>query len=234
MTASTSWGLAVSVALASAGCAAGGPGTKPHAMSVEEHETAAQIEQSRSEKHAGHDRPGTDPLGVCAGTAQVRGPCWSSSADMGSRHREERRRHARIAELHRQAAMVLREEEEEACRSISSSDRQRSPVLHGADLDKVEVYDEAPGVLVVVTYRAVVGLTPRKLQAIVDCHLAHSAALGHPILEMPDCPLVPRGIEAEVGQDGRGEVTLTIEAQTAASTEELWRRGQRLRREVRK
>ena len=234
MTASTAWGLAVSVALASAGCAAGGPGTKPHAMSVEEHEAAARIEQSRSDKHAGHDRPGTDPLGVCAGTAQVRGPCWSSVADVGARHRQQRRRHARVAELHRQAAMVLQEEEKAACRSISPADRERSPVLHGPDLDDVEVYDEAPGVRVVITYRRVVGLTPRVLQAIVDCHLAHSAALGHAILEMPDCPLVPRGVVAQVGQDERGRVTLTIEAESAASSEELWRRGQQLRREVRK
>ena len=234
MSQSTGWGLAVSICLASAGCVNGGPGTKPHAMSIDEHESAAQIEQARADKHAGHHGSGTDLLGVCADSAQARGPCWSSPADIGARHRREHRRHARIAELHRQAAMMLQEEKEEACRSISSSDRERSPVLHGSDLDKVEVYDQAPGVRVVVTYRAVVGLTARRLQGIVDCHLAHSAALGHPILEMPDCPLVPPGVAAEVGQDDSGRVVLTIEAQTVASAEELRLRGQRLGRELQK
>jgi hypothetical protein len=47
-------------------------------------------------------------------------------------------------------------------------------------------------------------MTTEWLQRSVDCQLARNAALGHVVPEMPDCPLIPNGVEAHVRSVGNG------------------------------
>jgi hypothetical protein len=85
--------------------------------------------------------------------------------------------------------------------------------MHGADIASVSELSEsvtvghATSTRVVgasIVLRAVPGLTAEWLQRLVDCHLARNAALGHDVPEMPDCPLVPRGVSARVRSVGNG------------------------------
>ena len=228
------WALASALVLVPA-CAKRQPrGTQPHAMSVEEHNEAANLEQTRASAHGGRYRPGADPLAGCTGDPEVSGLCWSSRSGTNGRHRPERRRHAHAAQLHRQAAETLEAQAATACRSVAAADRERSPLLHPKDLVSVEIDDSgAEGPVVVVVYKPVVGMTPASLGRVVDCHLAHSAVLGHPIDDLPECPLVPRGVWAEVGEDDQGRLTLSIGADTPSSALEIRSRAERLRRALR-
>ncbi|MGH1347663.1 MAG: hypothetical protein ACRBN8_39275 [Nannocystales bacterium] len=224
------WALAAAFMLM-AGCAnRRPPGTQPDAMSVQEHNKAASLEQARASAHGGRYHPGADPLAGCTGDAEVSGLCWSSRSGTNGRHRTERRQHAHAAQLHRQAADTLEAQAATACRSVAASDRERSPVLHPRDLVSVDIHDGGvEGAVVTIVYRPVVGMTPESLGRVVDCHLAHSAVLGHPIDDLPDCPLVPRGVWAEVGEDEQGRVSLAIGADRPSSAIEVRSRAERLR-----
>lgn len=65
-----------------------------------------------------------------------------------------------------------------------------------------------------------------RLQHIVDCHTARNAAMGHDLSQMPDCPLVPRGVEAQVRSVGDG-FAVDVRSDDAA-VEEIWKRAERL------
>jgi hypothetical protein len=49
----------------------------------------------------------------------------------------------------------------------------------------------------IVMFRARPSMTAEWLQRVVDCHPARNAALGHVVLDLPDCPLVPKGVADE-------------------------------------
>lgn len=78
-----------------------------------------------------------------------------------------------------------------------------------------------------VTFRAVPGMTAEWLRRVVDCHLARNASLGHVVPEMPNCPLVPKGVEAEVSSIKDG-FAVAIRGQNAATAREILARAQRL------
>jgi hypothetical protein len=80
----------------------------------------------------------------------------------------------------------------------------------------------------VVTFHAVPGMTVEWLQRIVDCHLARNSALGHSAPGMPDCPLVPRGVEARVSSTGDG-FAVTIRSDDDHTAQEILTRARRLR-----
>ena len=68
-----------------------------------------------------------------------------------------------------------------------------------------------------------------KLQHIVDCHVARSAALGHVVPEMLYCPLVPNGVTAKVTVASDG-FAVAIRADDPASADEILRRARALER----
>jgi len=69
-------------------------------------------------------------------------------------------------------------------------------------------------------------MTAEWLQGVVDCHIARDTSLGHVVPEMPDCPLVPRGVEAQVStSDG---FAVTIRSTDPSVTPEVLSRARRL------
>jgi hypothetical protein len=123
-----------------------------------------------------------------------------------------------------------------ACVGISPADRDLSPFERVADIVSVEPLTEEVGtakikrtetVGAVVTFRAVPGLTAEWLQRIIDCHVARNAALGHVVPEMPNCPLVPRGVHARVRSVGNG-FAVEIRGDNEVAVNEIRARSQRL------
>jgi hypothetical protein len=62
------------------------------------------------------------------------------------------------------------------------------------------------------------------LQRIVDCHLARNAALGHEAPEMPDCPLVPKGVTGKVTATSDG-FAVAVASDDSATAAEILRRA---------
>jgi hypothetical protein len=142
-----------------------------------------------------------------------------------------------MAADHRAASSTLRDAEARACVGINPSDRDISPLEHVEDISSVEPLKERIGMGkssseqmagVVVTLRAVPGMTAEWLQRVADCHLARNASLGHVVPELPNCPLVPKGIEARVTSTGNG-FAVTIRSNEDEAAKEVLARAQRLR-----
>ena len=129
---------------------------------------------------------------------------------------------------HRAASKALQDAESRACIGIDPSDRDISPFHHGADIAAVKVLG-TPGAEtgIDVVFKPVVGLTVEKLQHLVDCHLARSAALGHQVPEMPYCPLVPKGATAKVNKAGES-LTVTITDPDPVGLKEILARSKQL------
>lgn len=151
-------------------------------------------------------------------------------------HAVEAERYAREAEEHRAASQALREAEAAACVGIDPSDRDASPFVHVEDIESVRSLvetrvagrsqiEEETGA--VVRFRAVSGLTSEWLQRVVDCHLARSAALGHDVAGMPNCPLVPKGATAVVSSTGNG-FAVAIRGDDEEAIDEIILRASRL------
>lgn len=220
----------------------GTPGTKPHDMSTAGHEQAARereasianVEQDCQQKRRNQLTTGpgvpTSAATEPAGTPYT--PCWQAT------DRRVVDAHARAAAEHRAASAALRDAESRVCTGIAPEDRDMSPFEHTADIASVEPLVEpaqygrtsAPrnkAVGAVVTFRAVPGLTAEWLQRTIDCHLARNAALGHVVPEMPDCPLVPRGVKATVRSIGNG-FAVEIRGEDEATVRDIRERAERL------
>lgn len=235
------------------GCAST-PGAGPHDMSAARHVTAAQELESTAKQHeALYDPAAKENYQRClpGGRNSVDGACWGSVRNPTEAHQLEAERYRRAAADHRAASAALREAETKACAGVAADDRDASPFTHVEDIAEVRpiVHDrggstlthrEAPlehqgasidsvegAVGAVVRFRAVPGLTAEKLQRFVDCHLARNAALGHVVPEMPDCPLVPRGVEARVMQTKAG-LEVEMRGGDEVSRRDVVARAQRL------
>lgn len=207
---------ALLIALVVAGC---GGGPNPHDTSIAGHERLA--EQHEAEANAA---PSPCPSGGSP-------PCWKAA------DRNFVAAHRQAAVQHRAASASLREAEATACAGLSDDDRVMSPFEHHADIAGVETFVKqlASGKTgpvrreagATVTFHAVPGLTAEWLQRLVDCHLARNAALGHDVPEMPNCPLVPRGVVAHARSTGAG-FAVDIESDDAATAREILARARRL------
>lgn len=206
-----------------------GGSPKPHDSSVAEHERIAQQ----------HDREAAGVEDRCAKARQSQlttpaggdaGPCWTAADKrFVDAHRD-------AAAKHRAASAALQAAESQACVGISEDDRALSPFDHAEDIASVEPFVmQVPtgkstsyhrDVGAVVTFRAVPGLTAEWLQREIDCHLARNAALGHVVPEMPDCPLVPRGVEAHVRSTGTG-FAVELRSDDTETAREILARAQR-------
>lgn len=193
-------------------------GTQPHEMSVAQHEAAAAREEGQASQIVA-----AQPCANDSGRA-----CWTpQTSTFVAEHRE-------LAAHHRAAAQALRDAEAQACAGLKEEDRDISPFDHVADIRSVSQFKEvshggrtkserATGATIV--FRPTQGLTVEWLQRLVNCHLARNAAVGHDMPEMPDCPLVPRGVSASVRSVGDGfAVDVTSDDPTSAA--EIWRRAQ--------
>lgn len=225
------------------GCAAATPGAQPHDMSAARHETQAKEHQQVGTEHAAqYDPKAKEPVERCQASAprhkaaHVDDACWSSVRNPTAAHLRMAEEHRRHAADHRNASAALREAEMRACGGIGASDRAMSPFSHVEDIESVEPLTGPSGNIkspatetmgAIVTFRAVEGMTAEWLQRIVDCHLARNSSLGHVLPEMPDCPLVPKGVEARVSSTGSG-FAVRIRASDAATAREILARAQRL------
>lgn len=215
------------------------PGAEPHDMSVAAHLAEASGHEAEATHHRAMYAPDASVTRErCPANATLvsQSVCWTSVGNPTADHLREAERHRQMAADHRAASQVLRDAEASACVGVSDVDRDMSPFEHRDDIASVtpliehvtsarEMRSRTAGV--VVTFRALPGLTAEWLQRVVNCHLARNAALGHHVPEMPDCPLVPNGVSAAVTSTGDG-FAVEIRADDAAVLEEIQRRARTL------
>lgn len=218
------------------------PGANPHDMSAASHMRSASEHGAVASAHgAQYDPEASSSQARCSQGSAARDSfdvCWTSTVNPTKEHLEQMAMHRRHAADHRAASEALRTTEVRACTGLSPDDRDVSPFFHTADIASVErltvpdLGGDLPAdrtVGAIVTFRAVPGMTAEWLQRVVDCHLARNAALGHTAPEMPDCPLVPAGVSAEVESTGRG-FAVRVRADDLAAAKEVFARAQRLTR----
>jgi len=169
-----------------------------------------------------------DVMGV---KAEVPPPCWNGSVNPTTHFLAEARAHERIAKAHLAASKELREVEERACAGISERDRHTSPFAHPEDISSVSIdVSSGQSVGVTVAFAPVPGLTVGWLERVVNCHLAIDAEEGNDVPERAECPLVPRGVRAEVVGDGRASKVI-LRADSQKVVQEIITRVQHLQQE---
>jgi hypothetical protein len=228
----TYWKSSILVMLAA--CASSTPGARPHDMSAAQHERSADEHARTAEGHTGDYDPNAKVTSTgCGEQTRI---CWTSVENPTAEHLRAADEHRRHAADHRAAAVALRDAEARACAGLHPDDRDISPFDRIEDIAKVDPLQEQIIVArsrpvqrtagAVVTFRARPGMTAEWLQRIVDCHLARSAALGHVVPEMPNCPLVPKGVAARVTSTGTG-FAITIRSDDPAAAQEVLDRARR-------
>lgn len=218
--------------LAFAGCVTT-PGSRPEDMSAAHHREAAAAEASLAEQHAA--QVPSEARRQCQGNfgdAFTDLPdllCWTSVSKPTQAHMRQAEEHRRSAQAHRAAAAALGEAEKRACDGVAPDDRDISPFEHVEDLASAEpLLENGRGTVgAVIVFRPVRGLTEERLRRLVTCHLARNAALGHVVDAMPDCPLVPKGVDATVTSTKAG-LAVSIRSDSAATAAEIFARAQRL------
>ena len=221
--------------------------TSSHVARPDEMSRTEHAHEARRQEHAGNAEAARyDPQATVVETRcetiapQERNgitaivPCWTSTSNPTDVHRQRADAHRQEAADHRAASQVLREAEVSACSGIPEMDRDMSPFDHSEDISNVEAFTEINGANIplrrttgaVVTFRALPGMTAEWLQRVVDCHLARNASLGHEVPEMPNCPLVPRAVEARVASTGDG-FAVTIRSDNEESAREILARSLR-------
>lgn len=211
-------------------------------MSVAGHErTADDLEAAaggEEKRYAPNARPSG---GMCRGRPEpTEDVCWTSLVNPTDKYLKHAEEHRKLAAQHRAAAKTLRDAEARACADVSPIDRDESPFEHPEDIVKVEpLHGSVSKFLnepwtegVVVTFRALPGMTVAWLQQVVDCQLARNAAMGHEVPELEACLLVPRNVRAAVGTTPEG-LTITVRAGDRAAADELFRRAELLNNAVR-
>ena len=193
-----------------------------------QHERAAEEQADVADAHRDQYDPDARTAVTECGPHEPALPiCWTSVVNPTAQHLRAAEHHRRLAAEHRAASATLRNAEARACAGIAPDDRDTSPFDRVDDIASVEPlveHDQQSGA--VVTFRAVPGVTRAWLQRIIDCHLARSAALGHVIPEMPNCPLVPRGVQARVTSTANG-LAVAIRSDDATVAQQILRRARR-------
>lgn len=221
-------------ALMLAACASA-EGTKPHDMSTAQHEAAAANEEASAQGHGAQYEPGaSSEVQHCDPKRSI---CWTSTSNPTEKHRVESEDHEKLAQQHRAAAQALRDAEAASCAGLSEKDRVTSPFFHREDISAVRkaelTISEGQGTHQqfaggTAVFRAVPGLTAEWLQRLVNCHIARAASVGFDMPEMPYCPLVLKGVTANVSSTGDG-FALTVTSTDAKTADEIWRRIERLK-----
>lgn len=219
--------IVLGLLLAGCGSSSTSPAAHPHARSAIAHDREAASHEATAVEHRARYEPGiADPCDPRLAT------CWNAMRTSNERHGPEAEQHARLAAEHRRASAALREAEARACAGLPATDRDMSPFERADAVARVDkIIDRMDGASyvagVVVTFRAVPGLSEAGLQQMVECHLARNAALGHVVPEMPDCPLVPRGATARMRRSGDG-LAVEIRGSELAVAREIVARAERV------
>ena len=228
--------LAALVMAGSLGFACGGgvAGARPSDMSEQQHAAVAEQHQKEADQHARqYDPKAVDK--VYTDCVQYLGSCWSTNPT--EEHKKQADEHMRMAAAHRAGARALVDAEARACQGVSEADRDISPFFHREAIVEVKplprergggerkVEEGLAGATIVLLPAS--GVTAERLERIVQCHIARNAALGNDMPEMPYCPLVPKGVSANVTSTGNG-FAVTIMAQDQATAAEVLRRAQAL------
>lgn len=232
--------LVLVVASIVVGCSPATPGARPHDASEASHRQSAKEHEASADAHASqYDPSARREVERCSVMGRRSNPtadvCWTAVTNPTKEHLRIADEHRRHAADHRAASEALRQAEATACQGISEADRDMSPFMHVEDIKSVSPLTEtiakqpARQVGVKVTFAAVKGMTAEWLQRVVDCHIARNAALGHTVPEMPNCPLVPKGVSASVSSTGRG-FAVSIRAEDSAVAAEILARARRLER----
>ncbi len=216
-------------------CTSSTPGARPHDMSAARHEQSARDDDHAAAVHVGQ----YDPLRTATRTECRPNPprpsiCWTAVENPTDAHLRAAEQHRRRAADHRAASAALRDAEARACVGIADGDRDISPFDRVEDIARVERLTEvvSPKLAIrrtvgaIVTFRARPAMTSEWLQRVVDCHIARNAALGHVNPEMPNCPLVPKGVVARVTSTGNG-FAIAIRSDDPAVAREVLDRARR-------
>ncbi|HEU0037158.1 MAG TPA: hypothetical protein VFQ53_41395 [Kofleriaceae bacterium] len=158
--------------------------------------------------------------------------CWTETP----RFAELAAYHKKLAADRRAISPALQAAEASACIGLSPDDRDLSPFTHTEDIVGVTLLEaRSVGKLAVwytagatVTFYPVPGLSVERLQRVVDCQLVRNAALDYDRPELPNCPLVPKGVEATVRADEAG-FAVDVRAEDAATAKLVFERAERLR-----
>ena len=231
----------IGIAFVLAACASTStPGANPHDMSMGQHNASAEQHAAVASAHqAQYDPNATESKNRCSAGSAARDTfdvCWTTSVNPTKEHLEQAEVHRKHAADHRAASDALRGAEANACAGIAADDRDISPFWHTGDIARVErltvpdLSGDLPADRTVgakVTFRAVPGMSAEWLQRVVDCHIARNSALGHVAPNMPNCPLVPRGVSADVKSTGDG-FSVTIRADDISTAKEVLARAERL------
>ncbi|MBL9100943.1 MAG: hypothetical protein JNL82_08295 [Myxococcales bacterium] len=210
-------------------------GTRPHAMSAPAHDVqAAAHERAAAQADAQVGRP--EIRSWCSERRLGAQVCWTSVRDASEEYRRLAEEHRRTAAKHRAASSALRDAESRFCVGIDADDRDISPFAHVEDIASVEPLWEPNTVVktstarlagAIVVFRAVPGLTRDRLQAVIDCHVARNAVVGHDEPSMAGCPLQPAGVRATV-EGSEGGLVVYLRADDAPTADEVLSRAQRV------
>ena len=215
------------------------PGSDPNDMSQAQHAQAAAEQKAIAEGHAEQFDPSASVAEVACGATNPHGArrvCWTSTTNPTAEHVAVAAQHEKMAADHRAASQALVAAEERACAGIDEADRAMSPFDHTEDIASVTPITEphTAGKTITqvtkgatITFRAVPGMTAEWLQRAVDCHIARNASLGNVVPEMPNCPLVPAGVQARVTSTGSG-FAVEIRSDDPAAAADVLARAQRL------
>ncbi len=219
-------------------------GARPHDMSAAQHEMEGQKHERLAETYGGpydpssvEDRTRCLQRGGQKSAGVDTGMCWTSVLNPTPEYLRVAEKHRRQAADHRAASVALRDAEAHACIGISADDRDMSPFNHIEDIESVAPFmgPVSTGKVptrrmlgAVVTFRAIPGMTAEWLQRVIDCHLARNASLGHMVAEMPNCPLVPNGVQVSVTSTGNG-FSVMIRSDDSTVAREILDRAERLR-----
>lgn len=219
----------VSVALVMA-CAATERPAKPQHASAIGHEEAARRDDEASAAHLREaDASAARNLAQCRFAKPSAATCWDAR-EQSQEHVEMAERHRRAAAEHRATSHGLRAAEARACAGVAPDDRDMSPFARREEIvSAAQLRRGETPVGAVVFFKALPGMSPAALQQIVECHLARNAALGFAVPEMDYCPLVLRGVRAEVVSAPDG-FAVRIRSDDPSVAKEIWRRAEALTR----
>lgn len=214
------------------GCAA--PGTAPQDMSAAQHEAMAKQEDTAAAAHeAQHDPNASKTTERCPRGGS---PCWTSTSNPTEKHASDAESHKEMAVKHRAAAGALAQAESTACSGIDPADRDVSPFYHREDITSVTPLErtirqgkQSIGIPsgAAIGFRAVPMLTAEWLQHEVNCHLARAAAVGFEMPEMSYCPLMLKGVKADVSSVG-DKFLVQVVSDDAETAKEIQKRAQSL------
>lgn len=151
-------------------------------------------------------------------------PCWRPILQISTDFLKDAEVARARARAEREAFPALVPAEQGACAGLTETEIALSPFYYRDDIVRVDKELDGGGLRgVEVRFGAVPGLTPARLEAVVRCHLARAQVLCDPSVA-DYCPLVLRGVTADIVESPDGGVVVRLTAPDEAGAMELLRR----------